>query len=349
MPSELPGELADLAADLALIDRANSSWWYEIGKAQWFLSRAEVFAGLWGMIATIAIVGAVSFLVPPFRPASTSFREPYSMVALAVIAAAATSFLLDLARLCIRTANDDATKRMFAEALRTLILSVVSTLALILLIRLLGPQQVSDLFKGGDLERGKGIEVCLIALGLGAGVAVLGPPAFDWIQTRVATTLGIDRKKQDGGTPLSALADVSDAEIARLAEEGIESVEALVSTSIPRLFLNTRFSLQRIAAWHDFGLLVVRIGATAAGDLRSRWGICGAGEIRRVMRQPAGSAAIATLRGIFKKNMRVDGDAEAALVLKQIAEDERVALTELLRRTVLEKWDEPGRNPAASG
>jgi hypothetical protein len=39
-----------------LIDRANSSWWYEIGKAQWFLSRAEVFAGLWGMIATIAIV-----------------------------------------------------------------------------------------------------------------------------------------------------------------------------------------------------------------------------------------------------------------------------------------------------
>lgn len=42
---------------------------------------------------------------------------------LAVIGSAATSFLLDLARLSIRTSNDDATKRMFAEALRTLILS----------------------------------------------------------------------------------------------------------------------------------------------------------------------------------------------------------------------------------
>jgi hypothetical protein len=347
--SNLASELSPDPAEPALIERANSTWWYEIGKAQWFLSRAQVFAGLWGMIATIAIVGGVSFLVPPFRPVGAPFREPYSMVALAVIAAASTSFLLDLARLCIRTANDDATKRMFAEALRTLILSVVSTLALILLIRFVGPEQMSVLFKGNAIEQGKDVEVCLIALGLGAGVAVLGPPVFDWIQMRVATALGIESKKHDGGTPLFALADISDAEIARLGEEGIESVEALVSTSIPRLFLNTRFSLQRIVAWHDFGLLVVRIGATAAGDLRSRWGICGAVEIRRVVRNPAASGAAATLRDIFKKNMRVDGDAEAELVLRQIADDERVALTELQRRTVFEKYDEPGRKGSAAG
>ncbi|HET6149497.1 MAG TPA: hypothetical protein VFH68_18315 [Polyangia bacterium] len=323
-----------VSADLegpAVAELAASSWAFELGRAHWFLSRAEVFAGLWGMITTVTIVGAVTFLLPWNDVAAD--HQSRRMVALAVIGAAATSFLLELARVCIRTANDDATKRMFAEAMRTLILAVVSTLALILLLRVIGPDMMRRaIFEATD------VEAHLVALGLGAGVAVLGPPAFDWIQGRVASTLGIDRKKRDVGTSLDALDDVGEAEITRLSEEGIESVEALVSTSIPRLFLNTRFSLQRVAHWQDLGLLISRIGAAAASDLRHRWGICGASEVRRIKNE--GSAqSVQTLREIFKKNMRVDGDAEAELVVQQIADDERVALINVFRHTVIEKND----------
>lgn len=325
-----PRVSADLeGADIAEI--AASSWAFELGRAHWFLSRAEVFAGLWGMITTMSIVGAVTFLLPwPSAPLGHQSRR---MVALAVIGAAATSFLLELARLCIRTANDDATKRMFAEAMRTLILAVISTLAFVLLLRVIGPDMMRKaIFDATDVESR------LVALGLGAGVAVLGPAAFDWIQGRVASTLGVDRKKSQGGTPLDTLDDVGEAEMARLAEEGIESVEALVNTSIPRLFLNTRFSLQRVAHWHDLGLLISRIGAAAALDLRHRWGIAGASEVRRI-RSQGSPRAVQTLYEIFKKNMRVDGDAEAELVVQQIADDERVALINVFRHTVIEKND----------
>jgi hypothetical protein len=322
---------AGAGVDPAVAELAASTWAYEMGKAQWSLSRAEVFAGMWGMIATVSIVGAITFLLPPFHRVGGPFHGPHSVVAMAVIGTTSTSFLLDLARLCIRTANDDATKRMFAEALRTLILSVVSTLALVLLVRLVGPEPVRDL-----LFEKSGVESCLVALGIGAGVAVLGPPAFEWIQGRVGAVLGINGKKAERGTPLDTLDDIGDSEIARLAEEGIESVEALVSAPVPRLFLNTRFSLQRIADWQDTGLLITRVGATAAADLRARWGVCGAAEIRRVINDPAERASAEALRGIFKKNLRVDGDAEADLVLQQIARDERVALTQVMRQTLLE-------------
>jgi predicted lipid carrier protein YhbT len=66
-------------------------------------------------------------------------------------------------------------------------------------------------------------------------------------------------------------------------------------------------------------------------------------EVRRLVRHASKSDG-KVLRGIFKKALRVDGDAEAGLVLEQIAKDERVALTEVLRRTLLER--RPSSRPA---
>lgn len=324
----------------ALRHAAMSAWVYEMGRAQWSLARAEVFAGIWGMIATVSIIGSVTFLLPPFHKIGEPFHGQHSVVAMAVIGATATSFLLDFARLCVRAANDDATKRMFAESLRTLILSVVSTLALVLLIWVIGPEQLR-----GVLFDKQGVEACLVALGVGAGVAVVGPPAFDWIQARVDTLIGIKSKRATGGTPLDALGDLSDAEVSRLAEEGIQSVEALVSSPIPRLYLNTRFSLRRIADWHDAGILIVRIGAATAADLRARWGICGAVEIRRIVNDSDRVAGLGVLRGIFKKIMRVDSDPEAELAVRQIADDQRTALTDALRQTEIESDDFQSSTP----
>ena len=303
-----------------------------MGKAQWSLSRAEVFAGMWGMITTVSIVGAIAFLLPPFHTVGAAFQGAHSMVAFAVIGTAATSFLLDLARLCLRAANDDASKRMFAEALRTLILSVISTLSLMTLTRLIGPDQLRNL-----LFNTPGVDACLLSLGIGAGVAITGPPAFEWIQARFSAALGIAGKRLTGGTPLDALDDIDEAEAERLAEEGITSVEALVAASIPKLFLNTRFNLHRIADWHDYGLLITRLGPASAADLRKRWGIRGAAEVRSILLDPAQASAAETLRAVFKKVMRVDGDGEAALAVRQIADDERVAQTDAFRQTLLER------------
>jgi hypothetical protein len=338
---------ADLEPELApIVQTAQASWAYEIERVRWCLSRAQVFAGMWGMMTSLSIASAMLPLLPPFHTLGAEFVGPSNMVGLAVIGSASTSFLLDLARLSIRTSNDDATKRMFAEALRTLILSIVSTLALVLLVRVLGPKDLSELLftKGGA-------QASLAAVGVGAAVAITGPLVFEWIQARFAALLGINQRKPNSTTPLDALDDISDAESARLAEEGIFSVEALIGTPIARLALSTRFSLQRISDWHDCGLLITRVGKAPARDLRARWGIRSSVEIRRLVRR-ASKPDTKVLRGIFKKALRVDGDAEAGLVLEQIAQDERVALTEVLRRTLLQRRPHgkpaPAQNAEAS-
>jgi hypothetical protein len=185
----------------------------------------------------------------------------------------------------------------------------------------------------------------LVSLGVGAGVAVMGSSAFEWMQTRVSTLFGMSRRISENGTPLANLGGVGEAETARLAEEGIECVEALVNTPIPRLFLNTRFGLRRIAEWHDMGLLIVRVGKEAAADLHGRWGIRGAVEVSRGVGPDGDPKSLETLLAIFRKTMRVDDDTQAELVLRQIAADERVAMTEVFRHTAVIEGENP--NPQA--
>lgn len=310
----------------ALVARAQAIWSYELERARWSLSRAEVFAGMWGMITSLSIAGATFFIFPVSAAGDAMAAR---LVAFAVLGATLTSFLLDLARLSIRTSNDDPTKRMFAEALRTLILCVVSASTLLLLPRVFSSSALSALFAPGAPN------ASVAASGMGAGVAIAGPVLFEWLRERFASVLGIDPKRPQSGTPLSAMDDLSEAEVARLTEEGIVSVEALIGVPIPRLALNTRFSLQRVVEWHDQGLLITRVGAGPAKELRTRWGLRSSTEIRRILLgSNAGEADV--LRNIFKKVLRVDGDAEADLVLSQIARDERVALTDVLNGTRLE-------------
>jgi hypothetical protein len=99
--------------------------------------------------------------------------------------------------------------------------------------------------------------------------------------------------------------------------------------------------LQRLVNWHDFGLLITRIGASPAADLRGRWGLRGSVEVRRIVLGGSDEGAKNVLRDIFKKTMRIDGESEAELVIQRIARDDRVALVEVFRHTVLEGNGEP--------
>lgn len=326
---------------------AEASWKYEFERAHSNLARAEVFAGLWGVITSMAMAGAVIFLIPPFHEVARPFDTRANALAFGLLGTTVTSFLLELARLSLRTSDDDATKRMFADALRTLIMAIVSTLLVMLMAPVIGPDWLDPLTLSSGGDGAQQLDgAALGALGIGASIAIVGPPAFEWARARLASVFGIEQKKRDIGTPLDKLDDMGANEIARLAEEGIETVEALVNTPVARLFLNTRFSLQRIVSWNDFGLLIVRAGAASASDLRSRWGVRGSVEIRRVMSDAGDEASQSTLRSIFQKAMRVDGEREAELVLRQIARDDRVALADVWRRTRIEPQPKPVANAA---
>jgi hypothetical protein len=311
------------AVDAALADRAISAWMYEVRRNRGSLTRAESFAGLWGLLTSLVLVGAVTFLLPPFHEVQKPFQGPHNMVAFAVLGAVVTRFLLDLARMCVRTSNDDASKRMFAESFQVLTLSVVATLAVMLLwnqIKPLGPNNAA------------GLSSALPAMGIGAGVAIVGVPAFEYVVEKVSSLLGISRPPPPSLIPLSAVAGMSAAEMNRLAEEGIDSVEGLISTPIPRIFLGTRFSLQRICDWYDKGLLVCRVGAVAAAELRARAGLTGALEILRVAKDAAANKGVMSA---IKKAMRLDTDEEAAQVVAAVAADDAVTMLALFRQTQL--------------
>ena len=62
---------------------------------------------------------------------------------------------------------------------------------------------------------------------------------------------------------------------ARLIEEGVDSVHALAFFPTPRLFFNTRYSLQCICDWQDQALLLTYFGAARAQLFRERLGIRG--------------------------------------------------------------------------
>jgi hypothetical protein len=312
---------------------ANTIWTVELERARTDLKRAGVYAALWATIASLALIGTVAFL-PASKPGSVPpplEGPPHGeawFVALTVVGAVATRFLLDLGNLAIRASNGDATRRMFAEAIKGLIGSILAAIVIMLLVQLPGLKQLNaSLTSAGSTT----------ALGIGCGIAIIGRAAFEWVEARLSTLFGIARKPLLGGTALSQLDDIGDLEVERLAEEGIHSVEALVGTSIPRVFLGTRFSLQRIVNWHDAGLLIARVGADAAKELRTRWGIRGSVE---VMRSFASAELRDTLKPIFQKTLRVDNEKEAELVLHHLSDDARVKLTHVMRHTIVE-WQAP--------
>jgi hypothetical protein len=310
----------DFSSDLdpLQVQRAVACWSYEIKRAGGSRTRAESFASLWGLVTTVALVGATTFLLPPFHTPGEPFAKTHNMVAFAVVGSASTRFLLDLARICIRISNDDVSKRMFAETLRTLILSVIATLALVMVTGLASKTLATD--------GSTGLTAVLQSMGLGAGVAIVGPPLFDHIVGRLSEMLGLAKPQPSSLTPLTVLPGLNAADIDRLAQEGLDSVEALVGTPPPRIFLNTRFSLQRISDWVDRGILICRLGPTGAAALQARTGILGALELRQMA-------------------MNLDGDAEAQLLLSVIVHDDTAAMLAVFRRTPLaEKRD--GAMPA---
>ncbi len=302
-------------------ERARSIWLYERERARSALTRANISAVLWGAVASLSLIGAAAFV----RGESEGSAQ---LIALTVIGAVATRFMIDLGSIAVRISNTDVTRRMFAEAVRGLIGSLLAAGVLVMLLDVLDLQQLEQAL----VSRG-----AAAALGLGCAVAFIGSAAFDWVQARLRVLFGMGEKLATGGTPLTTLEDIGETELERLREEGIRSVEALIATSVPRLFFGTRFSLQRIIGWHDRGLLLVRLGTDAARELGTRWGLRGCIEVLRAYESGDRFGAAATLKAVFQKTLRVDNEAEAEMVVWQIVQDDRVKLVQVMHHTLVEQ------------
>lgn len=299
---EIPVGLAPRARE-----RVGLTWAYEKQRAGWSLSRAGLFANLWGLTGTLTLLGGVVLSLPFLEgtPIAKSFR---ACVAFAITGAAGTRFLFDLAKICVRTGTDDASKRMFSEAVRGLLFAVLVAGAVVSLAPVLG------------LE-GLAIEHPERAAGLGAAVAILGASSMAHLQQRLAVAFGLGRVEPANLTPISAIAGCSPAEIERLRDEGIESVEALVNTPVPRLFLATRFSLQRICDWMDRGLLLCWLGASCAADLQSKTGIVGVRSLRHLCSRAPDRAA-----AVLVQAMRLANRSEASILMQKLADDDGITL-----------------------
>jgi hypothetical protein len=314
-------------------DRARASWNYELGRANLSLARAGAFAGLWGVVTLLALVAGVILLLPPFHDLGGAFAHPHNLVGFALIGVAGTRFLLDLARIGRRIANDDASKRMFAQALENQILTVITALLVMLLARVFGLDKALDVVGSeGSQATGAAAARVAVALGIGTAVATVGAPAFDWVTGKAARAFGVAMPDDARGMPLSAVAGLCAADTERLKEEGVGSVESLASTPLPRLFMNTRFPLSRLCDWMDRSLLLVHVGRDAA----ARLGLPGVLALRA-----ASAAQAPALLARLGKALQIDEPAQVQMILDTILADERLAILDVYRQTLIIPSDLP--------
>jgi hypothetical protein len=307
----------DIADELPLKaqERVALTWAYEKQRACWSLSRAALFANMWGLTGTLALL-AGAFLSLPFLEGEATADNGRAFVAFAITSAAGTRFLFDLAKICVRTGTDDASKRMFSEALRGLLYAVLVAGIAVSLAPLLG-------------LGGLAADHPEHAAGFGAAVAILGVSSMAHLQQRLAVAFGLGRVEIANLTPISAIAGCSPAEIDRLRDEGIESVEALINTPVPRLFLATRFSLQRICDWMDRGQLLCLLGVSCAADLRSKTGIVGARSLRDLCRRQPDWAAT-----VLAQAARLASRSEAGILVQRLSDNDDIVLLDAFRRSL---------------
>ena len=297
---EIPAGLAP-----RLRQRVGLTWAYEKQRACWSLSRAALFASMWGLTGTLTLLGGVYLSLPFLEGMDFGANRSRALVAFAVTSAAGTRFLFDLAKICVRTGTDDASKRMFSEALRGLLYAVL----------------VAGVAASMAPELGLDISGPALAVALGSAIAILGASSMTHLQQRLAVAFGLGRVEIANLTPLSAIAGCSPAELERLRDEGIESAEALINTPVPRIFLSTRFSLQRICDWIDRGRLLCLLGVGCAADLRAKTGIVGVLALRDLcMREPDRAGAV------LAQAMRLGKRSEASTVIQTLVDDDDVTL-----------------------
>jgi len=319
-------------------------WSYEAGLMRESVQRMARHAAIFGFLGS-AILIACSVILLRYAKGDDELRH---LIALSVGASTTVSFTLNLGQVLFRSASNDSTARMMAWSARTLLIVSVATVFF----------GVAFLSGSGDHADGKGylFQGYKGALIVGVAVALLGERILRAMKDRAASMLGVSAPAARSGD-LALIDGLSDEDIDRLAEEGVDSTHALAFFPTPRLFFNTTYSLQRLCEWQDQALLIARVGRTNAQLLREQYLVRGAVAARNLAREICGRAkpgqratddahegvsAVpsedgedegAKLRALAKA-MGFTGVNQAVLGMRSLADDEAIERLELFCRAV---------------
>lgn len=301
-------------------------WDFECERAQASLKRASDYAYLFGLLTSVvATCCTIGYMV-----ASRDMKELIGLT-IAVGVAVIVYFATSLGSFLQRLANADAGAQLFAHASSNLLLIVPSAF---LIAGLLSKNAtMANLLTSSELGS---------AL-LGVAIGILGERAFGAVNERAANLLGIKNLTPSYVSDLRRIDGLNDEDVARLSEEGIDSVHSLAFAPTPRLFFSTIYSLQCLCDWQDQALLMEYAGQSRAQTFRDKFMVRGAVDARMIANQLllppektiSGTIALQTSDvDDFAKLLGFNTVNQLRLALLTLANDEIITRLEIYYRSV---------------
>jgi hypothetical protein len=305
---------------------ANDLWDFECGRAQASLKRASDYAFLFGLLTSVV----ATFCTIGYMVARSDMKELISLT-IAVGVAVMVYFAISLGAFLQRLANADAGARLFAHASRNLLLIVPSAF---LIAGLLSKNEtMKSLVTSSELGS---------AL-LGVAIGILGERIFGEVNERAANLLGIKNLTPAYVSDLRRIDGLNEEDVARLSEEGIDSVHSLAFAPTPRLFFSTIYSLQCLCDWQDQALLIEYAGQSRAQTFREKLMVRGAVDARMIANQlllPREKTIAGTIAlqdsdvDDFSKILGFNTVNQLRLALLTLANDEIITRLEIYYRSV---------------
>jgi hypothetical protein len=215
---------------------------------------------------------------------SLSTSTQVRMLAIAAASAAITSFALSFGRITVRASIRDTSARMFAFALRAVVTSVLGVLLLCTLLWHNRPADTGGRAdRDGEVLKEQPLKNPASFLMIGMVVALIGESVLHQLTARAAGVLNLSsgRVPSEGAASLTALEGMSEQDLIRLGEEGVDSLHALAMASTAYLYFSTPYTLQRLCDWQDQALLITNVGFAKAQACREKLMIRGAMDLQR--------------------------------------------------------------------
>jgi hypothetical protein len=302
---------------IAIASEVRVIWRSEEARLSQAIERGGDYAHLFGLIAS-AIVSA-SVLLYVERVTALQITK----LAVTVGVASIVAFGLELGRIVTRLSIGDASPRMFATATKGFCGTVLSGLFLSLLFTFTGETKLSSTLLGCAL--------------LGAAIAIVGDRALDYVSGRAATLLTVKTPTPGQIADLQSINDLTNTDVARLAEEGIESIHGLAYCPTPRLFFNTVYGLQRICDLQDQALLIELVGRDRAQNFRQHLLARGATDAQRIADllldrslEPEKGVPIHSLLGFATADL-------CSLALSELRDDKLIAQMRVYKESVVKR------------
>jgi hypothetical protein len=246
-------------------ERVHLLWGYEKTLATNGVGKAYKFAHLFGFTTSTTLGTCVMlFLAVPTRIdcGDASKMTGLAGVAITTSVAVAVASGLSLGAIFVRIANNDATARMFANSFKSLVATIIAGFSIAALTFVTGQNEV--------LNQSLGFVI------VGSLVGIWGERALDYFTSTAAALIKAPVITPEKRADLNLIDGLTEEDIQRLAEESVDSLHALAFIPTPRLFFNTKYSLQRICDLQDQALLVKYVGADKARSFRTTLMIRGA-------------------------------------------------------------------------